>query len=239
MRPRWWISLLGAIGLATTPKGRTMARRAASSVNDAALRVVSTPTDRLLTEARSRVLLALPLTSDAKWRTTLDLLRGLIEEAVAHPVAASPFVQAASRYYAATVDDRPGMWTTAETAEAAHRLAESLDMVSTAARDRAGGVTLVTTSCPWIEGHAPDVQPRVCDLLCGPTPSLFAELAAMAERAYAVAARMGDGDARCLRSFGVLATPLPDDVTITPPPDALAVTPEPGPDPEARAPLAP
>jgi len=194
------VAAVGAIGVASHPH----MRRQAGHAWEEASRLLATPTDRMLEQARDRLLLLLPLAADTKWRTLHGLVVSFIVDLVRRdPDGAGAALARAGRRYA-TETDADGAWDTASVVEAAHRLTESLEMEGEVLR--AGSlVTLVTRSCPLMaEAPEPD-RSAVCEAVCGERASLLSGLAETARTALTSPQRMGDGAPHCLRHLDVSA----------------------------------
>lgn len=198
MRRAWLttVALLGVVSAASHPR----VRRHAGEALGGASRLLTTPTDRVLEQARDRLLLVLPLAADTKWRALRGLVACLIVDLVQRDAAAAGTTLAHVGQRYAEETDADGVWDAASVVEAAHRLTESLEMEGEVLR--AGSVvTLVTRSCPLVEASPPASRSAVCEAVCGERASLLSGLAASARVALTSPQRMGDGAPHCVREL--------------------------------------
>lgn len=193
-------AVLGLVGAASHPH----VRRHAGEALGGASRLLTTPTDRVLEQARDRLLLVLPLAADTKWRTLRGLVVSLIVDLVQRDgAAAGVTLSRVGRHYAEATD-ADEVWDTASVVEAAHRLTESLEMEGELLR--AGPVVrLVTRACPLVEAAPAASRSAVCEAVCGERASLLSGLAQSARAALASPQRMGDGAPHCVRELDVSA----------------------------------
>lgn len=164
-------------------------------------RIALLPADATLELARDRVLSGLPVPADAKWRVTNLLIRSTIIDAVGDQSGIGEDLEAAGRIYAeASLPE--GGWDALTLRETLRRVTHALDMVGAESRD-GETVEVITTLCPIIEAADPALRPGVCDVVCGPGPSLLRGIATTAGARLEAPERMGDGDARCRRRLAL------------------------------------
>ena len=203
MRLRTWCSLVsgaGVVGLFLRPESREHTRRTAARVAGGTMTAVGRPADQFLMQARTRLLAALPIAADTKWRIAESLFRKLVVEFVRSDPASSAAVLHEVGRRIAQETDPDEAWNVLTLAEAIQRLTQTLDMEGITRRGHAE-VTLHTSTCPLIATAGGAEMPGICDAVCGEGSSLFAGLASGAGSAFSSPQRMGDGDTKCLRVF--------------------------------------
>ena len=201
MRARDWVAAVlsaGVAGALLHPGTRTRTARLAANVAGGTAAVVARPTDELLLQARTRVIGALPVPADTKWRLAESLFRGAVVALIRDQTAATSItLHATGRGFARTA--RSG-WDDVSVAEACQRLTQTLRMDGSIRRGP-GEIVLVTRACALLDDVPASSRKELCEAVCGETRSLFAGVAESTGSILESPARMGAGDASCERIF--------------------------------------